>query len=157
MATDEGPTVRIEFWNGQQRGKGRPTRFGTHVTTKHNPCLWTDIGVAERPWRAVYEPALNAVTDWETGKLSGTDLLHHLRYVAYGLGKRSFDDADVVWPGNLTTQHRPCLNVWMPYRAFSIRFSYDLERQVWNAVLGEGMDFYWDLSGVPADKVGKDQ
>lgn len=31
--------IRIEFWNGQLDKKGNL------VKTKHNPCLWTNVGV----------------------------------------------------------------------------------------------------------------
>jgi hypothetical protein len=50
----------------------------------------------------------------EIYKIDDTELLHSVRYVAYGYNingpdKRGFDDKEVIWPGNLTTSHRPRL------------------------------------------------
>lgn len=44
--------IRIEFWNGHLDKKGNL------VKTKHNPCLFTNVGIDEKPWRASYKEAL---------------------------------------------------------------------------------------------------
>lgn len=82
--------IRIEFWNGQLDKKG------FLVKTKHNPCLWTNVGVEQKPWRAVYKEAIVVLQKYFKKEISDTDFLHHLRFVAYGLGKRDFDDKEVV-------------------------------------------------------------
>ena len=38
------PTIRYEFWNGQTSKKKKYNQYEGLVTTKHNPCLWTNIG-----------------------------------------------------------------------------------------------------------------
>ena len=47
--------------------------------------------------------SLEVLCQWERGELNDTELLHHLRFVVYGIGKREFDDTAVIWPGNLTS------------------------------------------------------
>ena len=51
--------MRVEFWNGHLA-----SRTGRHVTTKHNPCLWTNVGEEDKPWRSSYPEALTAVDQW---------------------------------------------------------------------------------------------
>ena len=81
------------------------------VTTDHNPCLWTNISYESKPWRNVYNKALEYLNDWKENKINDTELLHSLRYVAYGYNnegddKRNYDDEEVIWYGNLTIKHK---------------------------------------------------
>ena len=166
--------IRYEFWNGQTSRKKKYAQYEGLVTTKHNPCLWTSVGtVCEdcsrqdinqpskneseptlctncKPWRGVYVSASEVLDKWEKGELNDTDFLHHLRYVAYGIGKREFDNAEVVWPGNLTTEHRPKLSVERDDGSiYTIRFvnegNDDDPIHGWTATRDEGATFYWTL------------
>lgn len=106
--------IRIEFWNGQTSNKPKYMPFDGLVFTSHNPCLWTNAEELDKPWRKVYAKAIEFVEEWKSDKINPTELLHSLRYVAYGYNhcgedKRAFDDTQVIWPGNLTTTHRPKL------------------------------------------------
>ena len=58
--------------------------------------------------------AIEYLSAWKLNKINDTQLLHSLRYVAYGYNnsgedKRPYDNIDVIWPGNLTTKHKPKL------------------------------------------------
>jgi len=71
--------------------------------------------------------------------------LHGLRHDAYGIGKRSYDDKEVVWPGNLTALHEPKIIVddeTTPAK-YTIYFHYDTE---WRAVkIDNDIEFIWSL------------
>ena len=175
--------VRYEFWNGQTSRKKKYIIYEGLVTIKHNPCLWTNVGVvcteccssekqlskkeeedetatptrscsSCKPWRGVYTLASEVLDRWEAGVLDDTDLLHHLRYVAYGIGKRAFDNAEVVWPGNLTSTHRPKLSVEREDGSkYTLRFARNDDNddgrkdptRGWTATREEGATFYWPL------------
>ena len=171
-----GPIIRYEFWNGQTSQKKKYVQYEGLVTTKHNPCLWTNVGaICEdciqrnkernrneeeagpttcctscKPWRGVYTSASEVLCQWERGELNDTELLHHLRFVAYGIGKREFDDTAVIWPGNLTSCHRPKLSVEKEDGSlYTIRFTKDEDdkdaTRGWKACREEGATFYWSL------------
>ncbi len=131
--------IRIEFWNGQLDKKGNL------VKTKHNPCLFTNVGVEEKPWRASYKEALEVISKWNAQSLTTTDFLHHLRFVAYGLGKRDFNDTLVVWWGNMTTKHKPQLSVDYENEQYTIYFNYDDTQNEWICYKRLGAEFYWTL------------
>jgi hypothetical protein len=142
--------IRIEFWNGHlSKSKKSKVNFWStpmpHVISKHNPCLWSNFDMETKPWRRVYIQALEAINDWERGKLSANEFLHHLRYIAYGIGKRDFDDVEVVWPGNLTINHKPKLVVSTQKEQFIIDF-YN-EDEEWKAIktIVQSAKFYWEL------------
>lgn len=164
----EGSRIRYEFWNGQTSKKKKYSQHDGLVTTNHNPCLWTNVGVvcddcanrSEReegscfasckPWRGVHDSASRILDRWEQGELSDTCFLHHLRFVAYGLGKRDFQNSEVVWPGNLTTKHRPKLSVERENGSLcTIRFLMAEDSTDptcgWTASREEGATFYWPL------------
>ncbi len=86
----------MNFENGQINKKSNLDK------TKHNPCLWTNAGVEEKPWRASYKEALKVIKKNNNKELNDTDFLHNLRYIAYGLCKRDFNDTSVVWWRNMT-------------------------------------------------------
>ena len=134
--------LRYEFWNGHL-DKG-----GQHVKTKHNPCLWSNIGVDANPWRGVHVEATAAVDKWRSGVLTPDEFLHHLRFVAYGLGKRDFDDAAVVWPGNLTHAHRPRLACEVDGARFTYEFQWS--DGSWHVTRVENAEFRWPLLDEPA-------
>jgi hypothetical protein len=130
--------IRIEFWNGQLDKKGNL------VKTKHNPCLWTNINEISKPWRSSYKEALQAISKYFNGELSDEDFLHHIRYVAYGIGKRDFDDKEVVWWGNMTELHKPKLVVENFDEKYTINFYY--ESSEWKVKIEKDtVDFYWPL------------
>lgn len=135
--------VVIEFWNGHRSEKKRYSKHDQHVTTKHNPCLWTNIGSETKPWRASYTQAVEVIQGWSTGALSDEVFLHDLRFVAYGLGKRPYDDREVVWPGNLTESHTPKLSVNLHGECFTIHFAHN--GTTWVARKVPGASFYWPL------------
>lgn len=107
--------IRLEFWNGHNNTSKKNLKYHGHMKTSPNPCLWSNIGIETHPWREVYQDALKALDRWYKKELTDTEFLHHLRYVAYGLGKRHFDDREVVWPSNLTIRHEPKLVVSIVY------------------------------------------
>ena len=168
-----GSIIRYEFWNGQTSRKKKYVQYEGLVTTKHNPCLWTNVGaICEdciqnneewnkeeagskcctscKPWRGVYTSASEILDQWKRGELDDTELLHHLRFVAYGIGKREFDNTEVIWPGNLTSCHRPKLSVESEDGSvYTIRFTKDEDdsdaTRGWKATQEEGASFYWPL------------
>ena len=182
-SSSDCPIVRYEFWNGQTSRKKKYLSYEGLVTTKHNPCLWTNVGAvcseccssvkqltkeeeqdvaattsscpSCKPWRGVYTLASEVLDRWEAGNLDDTDLLHHLRYVAYGVGKRTFDNTEVVWPGNLTPTHRPKLSVEREDGSkYTIRFEKNKDEgdggcedptRGWTATREQGATFYWPL------------
>ena len=141
--------IRIEFWNGQLNKKGEL------IKTKHNPCLWSNVNCDEFPWRRSYINAVEVLDRWINKEMDDTTLLHHLRFIAYGLGKRDYDDCEVVWWGNMTPQHTPKLVVEnyslcsFPLRGdcekkFTLYFRFeDAEWRV-EKIDGEA-EFYWGL------------
>jgi len=128
--------IRIEFWNGHLNKKGKL------ISTKHNPCLWTNIGSEDKPWRESYPEAIKVLDQWFEKEINDTDLLHGLRYVAYGLGKREYDDQEVVWWGNMTIKHRPKVVVEKGSTRYTIYFSYD---SGWKAKMCEEAEFHWQI------------
>mgnify|MGYP003386297953 CR=1 FL=1 len=50
--------IVIEFWNGMTSKKKKYIDYGTRVTTKHNPCLWSNVSVEDKPWCANYDQAI---------------------------------------------------------------------------------------------------
>ena len=141
--------IRIEFWNGQTSKKLKYNQYGGLVTTKHNPCLWTNVLENDKPWRKVYEKTIEYVNDWKLKKLDDTVLLHSLRYVAYGYSydgddKRSFNDTEVIWPGNLTNNHKPKLVYKNDFtkEEFTLYFYFD---NCWKINIENKTDFYWTL------------
>lgn len=141
--------IRIEFWNGQTSKSKKYTQYGGLVTTKHNPCLWSNILENDKPWRKVYKKAIEYINGWQLKKLNDTDLLHSLRYVAYGYSddgndKRAFDDIEVIWPGNLTHNHKPKLVYKNEFtnEEFTLYFYYD---NGWKTNIEGTTEFYWTL------------
>ena len=157
---------RIEFWNGQTSRKKKYIEHEGLVYTKHNPCLWTNVSEG-KPWRNVYTKAIEYVEKWKKDTANpnrDTELLHALRYVAYGYSadgedKRSFNNKDVVWPGNLTILHRPKL-VYKNEETnenFTLYFYYDNEnkndndndniptKNHWKTRIEHTTAFYWDI------------
>ena len=141
--------IRIEFWNGQTSKKLKYKQYGALVTTKHNPCLWTNVLEDDKPWRKVYKKAIEYINDWKLKKIDATELLHSLRYVAYGYNddgndKRSFDDTEVIWPGNLTIHHKPKLVYKndLTGEEFTLYFYFDND---WKINLENKIEFYWNL------------
>jgi hypothetical protein len=141
--------IRIEFWNGQTSNKPKYAQYGGLVTTKHNPCLWTNISEDDKPWRKVYKKAIEYIDDWKLKKIDDTELLHSLRYVAYGYSidgndKRFFDDTEVIWYGNLTIGHKPKL-VYVneiSKEEFTLYFYFD---SCWKIDVKYETQFYWTL------------
>lgn len=141
--------IRIEFWNGQLNKKGKL------VSTTHNPCLWSNVGIEANPWRDSYTEALKVLDRWFKHEINDTDLLHNLRYVAYGLGKRSYDDTTVVWWGNMTVNHKPKIVVENDGLKYTIYFTCEEnsskkdendQRYVWKADLKyDDVEFHWKL------------
>ena len=132
--------IRIEFWNGHLDKKNQ------HVKTKHNPCLWSDIETENKPWRKVYVNALDVLKQWQNKILDDTNFLHHLRYIAYGIGKRDFNDTEVIWWGNLTKNHKPKLVVQNENEKFTIEFNYSNELEAWTTLTyNDVAEFYWNL------------
>lgn len=141
--------IRIEFWNGHVSSKKKYEKHDGHIATKHNPCLWTNHADSEKPWRLVYPEALEYIDKFETGNISCTELLHGLRYVAYGYGKRNYDNTDVIWPGNLTIRHKPKLVVIKGSIEFTLCFYFDGDGEPidngWKCEKTNGAHFYWEL------------
>ena len=55
--------IRIEFWNGLISSKKKYEKYGGLVTTKHNPCLWSNVAIEENPWRNVYNKAIEYLSE----------------------------------------------------------------------------------------------
>lgn len=149
--------IRIEFWNGQLSNKPKYYKYNGLVTTSHNPCLWSNK-LDDKPWRGVYKKAIEYIDDWKLKNINDTQLLHCLRYVAYGyndngIDKRCFNDNEVVWPGNLTTKHKPKLVYKndITNENFTLYFIYtnDTEneptKEYWNVQIDYQTDFYWTI------------
>ncbi len=150
--------IRIEFWNGQISNKSKYAKYGGLIYTSHNPCLWSNIGSDDKPWRNVYIKAIEYVEQWKLKQIDDTELLHCLRYVAYGYNnegddKRKYDDSQVIWPGNLTIYHKPKL-VYQNTNTneeFTLYFYFDNPtnnnpiNNYWKVRLENILDFYWDL------------
>jgi len=149
--------IRIEFWNGQMSTRKKYEKYDGHVITIHNPCLWTNINEDSKPWRSVYPKALEFIKKYNDKEINSTELLHALRYVAYGynnngIDKRDYNNDDVVWPGNLTTKHKPKIIIKNGNNEFSINFYFNgnIENDKptsnnWKCKIIEGGEFYWDL------------
>lgn len=152
--------IRIEFWNGQTSHKKKYEKYGGLVTTKHNPCLWTNYDEVEKPWRSVYPKALEYVNQFLNKEINPTDLLHALRYVAYGYNnsgedKRDYNNADVIWAGNLTIDHKPKLVVKDKDKEYTIYFHFDQTSNKsedlnptddrWLCKIVDEASFYWEL------------
>ena len=150
--------IRIEFWNGQLSNKPKYQQFNGLVTTLHNPCLWTNASENDKPWRKVYDKAIEYINDWNANKINDTELLHCLRYVAYGysndgIDKRCFDDKEVIWSGNLTTKHKPKLvykndivgDDFTLFFSFDNEFENDATQNYWKVDIKKQTSFYWDL------------
>lgn len=135
--------VRIEFWNGHKNKSKKNAQYHGHVKTRHNPCLWSNSNVDTHPWRLVYKEALIVLDKWQHKEFDDTEFLHHLRYVAYGLGKRSFDDTEVIWPGNLTPQHEPMVCISIGNEAYTIKFNF--VDNAWTTKVVPTAEFVWDL------------
>lgn len=130
--------IRIEFWNGHV------DKHGQHITTKHNPCLWANVGIDDHPWQAQYKNCLDILQKWFDRELTDEGLLHHLRYVAYGIGKRDFDNVDVVWWGKMTTTHQPKVVVQQETIQYTIAFHHSGDG--WSSTLSHKPEsFYWPL------------
>ena len=130
--------IRIEFWNGQLDKKGNL------VKTKHNPYLWTNFDEINKPWRSSYKEALVVINKFHNKEFTDEEFLHHVRFVAYCLCKRNFDDKEVVWWGNMTELHKPKLIVENLDEKYTIHFYY--ENNQWNTQVEKGViDFYWPL------------
>lgn len=80
---------------------------------------------------------------WQSGDLEDEVFLHHLRFIAYGLGKREWDDSEVVWPGNMTMVHEPRLCVDINGHMSTIHFKWIAD--TWKATEEEGASFVWPL------------
>lgn len=151
--------IRIEFWNGQLSNKQKYVQYGGLVTTNHNPCLWTSVNEDTKPWRKIYKKAIEYIDDWKMKKIDETELLHCLRYVAYGYNncgddKRDFNNTDVIWPGNLTINHKPKLvyknditnENFTLYFYFENNFDEkDPTKNHWKIQCEEQTFFYWEL------------
>lgn len=144
--------IRIEFWNGQTSKKNTKSTGGL-VTTDHNPCLWTNESVERKPWRVVYVKAMEYLDLWKENHIDDTSLLHSLRYVAYGYNhdgedKRTYDNEDVIWPGNLTIKHKPRLTYKNGDEEFTLNFAHSGEgsptENCWVATKDENVQFYWN-------------
>lgn len=149
--------IRIEFWNGQISKKKKYNKYSGLVYTSHNPCLWSNIS-KDKPWRNVYSKAVEYIENWKLNKINDTELLHSLRYVAYGYSldgndKRSFDNVEVIWPGNLTIGHRPKLVYKndLTNEEFTLNFSFanisdnNPTNHHWKIKMEDVSEFYWDL------------
>jgi hypothetical protein len=141
--------IRIEFWNGQTSNKPKYNKYDGLITTKHNPCLWTNVNDDIKPWRKVYGKAIEYINDWKLKNIDDTQLLHSLRYVAYGYSidgnhKRSFDDTEVIWYGNLTHNHKPKLvyKNELTNEEFTLYFYFDIQ---WKINIEFNTHFYWSL------------
>ncbi len=145
--------ICIEFWNGHTSKNPKYNQYGGLVTTKHNPCLWSNVSEDNKPWRKVYKKAIEYVNEWKLKKLDNaadhSELLHNLRYVAYGYSddghdKRFFDDTEVIWPGNLTNDHKPKLVYKNDFtkEEFTLYFYFD---DHWKINIENKTEFYWTL------------
>ena len=93
--------------------------------------------------RSSYKEALTIINKFINNDLSDEEFLHNVRYVAYGLGKRDFDDK-VVWWGNMTEFHKPKLVVEIHNVKYTIHFYYEQNR--WKSQTEKDTaDFYWPL------------
>ena len=149
--------IRIEFWNGHVSNKKKHEKYDGHITTTHNPCLWTNFHEDNKPWRLVYPKALEYIKQYKDGIINDTELLHSLRYVAYGYNidgedKRDYDNSDVIWPGNLTIKHRPKVVVNDHDENYTIQFSFikqdDNDKPTdnnWKCNIINETNFYWEL------------
>lgn len=150
--------IRIEFWNGQTSKKKKYAQFDGLVFSYHNPCLWTNIDENDKPWRKVYSKAIEFIEEWKLQKINPTELLHCLRYVAYGYNddgedKRNFDNTQVIWPGNLTVKHRPKLiySNDITKENFTLYFTFDNDLETdstknhWTINIENQTNFYWNL------------
>ena len=146
--------IKIEFWNGQCSNKKKYEEYGGLVTTGHNPCLWSNVLCDEKPWRNVYIKALEYLEKWKNKEINDSELLHSLRYVAYGYNdngedKRSYDNTDVVWPGNLTIKHKPKLTVRNDEEEYTIYFYFNGSEEdlptddKWKTIVTDDIMFYW--------------
>ncbi len=150
--------IRIEFWNGQTSNKPKYLKYNGLVTTNHNPCLWTNSQEFDKPWRGFYKKAIEYINDWKLNKINDTELLHCLRYVAYGYNdcgddKRDFNDDKVIWSGNLTTNHKPKLvyKNEITNENFTLCFFFDSNvendptQNYWKISMDNQTNFYWNL------------
>ena len=144
--------IRIEFWNGQISKKQKYIQYGGLVTTLHNPCLWSNVLENDKPWRKVYKKAIEYIDNWKLKQIDDTELLHCLRYVAYGYcetgnDKRLFDDTEVIWPGNLTINHKPKLVYKndITKEEFTLNFLFDSAKNNWKVNMENQTEFYWNL------------
>jgi len=148
--------IQIEFWNGLTSSNKKYEKYNYLVTTKHNPNLWTNIGIEDKPWRNVYKKAIEYLEEWKSNKINDTEFLHSLRFVAYGYSedgnhKREFINNDVIWLGNLSTKHKPRLVVKNMNEEFTIDFyfdnpnSNDPTENFWKTNITNKTDFYWPL------------
>ena len=150
--------IRIEFWNGQMSKKQKYEFYKGYVTTKHNPCLWSNTLAEDKPWRNVYKKALKYLKKWKLNEINDTELLHSLRYVAYGFNdngedKRTFNDVDVIWPGNLTINHKPKLIVKEHENEYTLYFNFITDNNddccstdnKWKVNIVNKIDFYWPI------------
>jgi hypothetical protein len=148
--------IRIEFWNGHShRLKHKYKKYDGHIPTRHNPCLWTNFSTESTPWRTVYPKALEYLDEYKSGKITSTELLHGLRYVAYGYSndgndKRDYMDTDVVWTGNLTPYHTPKIAVQTSGEEYTMHFYFkgdvtDAVTDNWEIKICDGATFYWNL------------
>lgn len=146
--------IRIEFWNGQVSTKKKYEKYGGLVTTNHNPCLWTNEHEKEKPWRKSYNKAIEYLNQYDNGKIDDTELLHCLRYVAYGYNvdgedKRPYDDKETIWTGNLTTKHKPKLVYKNNEKEYTLYFTFEgtqhdpPSENKWKIVKENGACFYW--------------
>jgi hypothetical protein len=144
----------MEFWNGLISKKQKYKIHDGLVPTDHNPCLWSNELDESKPWRNVYVKALEYLEKWKLKQINDIEFLHCLRYVAYGYNdcgndKRTFDNTDVVWPGNLTVNHKPKLVVQIDDDKYTIYFYFDnLENNnptddFWKTSVDDKNDFYW--------------
>ncbi len=90
-------------------------------------------------------------------RINDTNLLHCLRYVAYGYScdgddKRCFDNSEVIWPGNLTKNHKPRLvyKNEVTGENFTLYFSFENDLAIspienyWKIRVENQTEFYWE-------------
>lgn len=137
--------IIIEFWNGHTSKKKKYIQYGTRVTTGHNPCLWSTIECENKPWRSTYIKAVEYVEQWKNKEINDTELLHCLRYTAYGNDERTYDNTDVIWPGNLTVNHLPMLTYKNNDEEFTLYFYNDSDNVLdnWYVKQENEIKFYW--------------
>jgi hypothetical protein len=142
--------IRIEFWNGQTSNKAKYRPYGGLVTTNHNPCLWSNTLDPDKPWRHSWPKACEYIDRWRRHELNATELLHGLRHVAYGYNsdgpdKRSYDDVEVVWPGNLTHNHRPKLTYMNELVGDHMTLYFQFINDEWTITVEPTVEWYWPL------------